>query len=42
VAASLKRRDPDGQPPFPTPDHIIKAEVLRDRGHKYEFEKLPE
>jgi cyclophilin family peptidyl-prolyl cis-trans isomerase len=24
------------------PDRIIKAEVLRDRGHAYEFEKLPE
>lgn len=42
VAASLKRRDPTGPPPFPTPDKILKAEVLRDRGHKYTFEKLPE
>jgi hypothetical protein len=24
------------------PDRIIKAEVLRDRGHAYEFDKLPE
>ena len=40
VAASLKRRDPDA--PVGTPDRIVKAEVLRDRGHEYEFEKLPE
>ena len=42
VAASLKRRNPELPPPLPTPDRIIKAEVLRDRGHAYEFEKLPE
>jgi len=36
-AAALKR----GQPPR-QPDKIIKAEVLRDRGHAYEFETLPE
>lgn len=44
VAASLKRRDPQLNPPHPTPDRIIKAEVLRDRGHDYstKFEKLPE
>jgi cyclophilin family peptidyl-prolyl cis-trans isomerase len=36
-AASLKR----GEPPR-SPDKIVKAEVLRDRGHGYEFEKLPE
>lgn len=41
VAASLKRRDPDSARP-PTPDKIISASVLRDRGHPYEFEKLPE
>ena len=41
VAASLKRRDP-GDRSAPKPDRIIKAEVLRDRGHEYEFEKLPE
>lgn len=41
VAASLKRRDPQERQP-PKPDRIIKAEVLRDRGHEYEFEKLPE
>lgn len=42
VAASLRRRDPEGQPPLPAPDRIIKAEVLRDRGHEYKFEKLRE
>ena len=41
VAASLKRRDP-GDPSGPAPDRIVKAEVLRDRGHEYNFEKLPE
>ncbi len=25
----------------PEPDRILKAEVLRDRGHGYEYEKLP-
>jgi cyclophilin family peptidyl-prolyl cis-trans isomerase len=42
VAASLTRRDPDGPPPSPTPDKILKATVERDRGHAYEFEQLPE
>jgi cyclophilin family peptidyl-prolyl cis-trans isomerase len=41
VAASLRRRDPDS-PSLPTPDKILKAEVLRDRGHEYKFEQLPE
>ena len=42
VAAAIKRRDPDA--PVGQPDKIIKAEVLRDRGHDYatKFEKLPE
>lgn len=40
VAASLRRRDPD-DPGAPTPDIIVKAEVLRDRGHDYSFQKLP-
>lgn len=40
VAASLKRRDPSA--PTGAPDKIVKAEVLRDRGHEYKFEKLPE
>ena len=39
VAASLKRRDPEA--PVGEPDKIIKAEVLRDRGHDYKFDKLP-
>lgn len=42
AASALKRRDPSSPGPKPTPDKIIKAEVLRDRGHAYEFEKLPE
>jgi cyclophilin family peptidyl-prolyl cis-trans isomerase len=44
VAASLRRRNPDPniRGPKPIPDKIVKAEVLRDRGHEYTFEKLPE
>ena len=41
AASALKRRDPNGRGPKPTPDKIVKAHVLRDRGHEYEFEKLP-
>jgi cyclophilin family peptidyl-prolyl cis-trans isomerase len=41
IAASLKRRDPDN-PARTGPDKILSAEVLRDRGHEYTFEKLPE
>lgn len=41
VLGKLQRIDPQAKGPFPTPDKIIKAEVLRDRGHAYEFEKLP-
>jgi cyclophilin family peptidyl-prolyl cis-trans isomerase len=37
VAASMKRGEP-----VSSPDKILKAEVLRDRGHAYEFEKFPE
>lgn len=40
VAAAIKRRDPD-DPTGPKPDKIVKAQVLRDRGHEYKFEKLP-
>ncbi len=40
VAASIKRRDPDN-PGRSGPDQILSAEVLRDRGHEYKFEKLP-
>lgn len=39
-AAALKRRAPS-RGYTPEPDKIISAEVLRDRGHSYEFEKLP-
>lgn len=42
VLGKLQRIDPaphvSGR--RPTPDKIIKAEVLRDRGHAYDFEKL--
>ncbi|HCK41607.1 MAG TPA: hypothetical protein DHW22_08230 [Planctomycetaceae bacterium] len=41
AAARLRRRDPSAAGPHPTPDKILKAEVLRDRGHDYEFVKLP-
>lgn len=40
VLGELQKRDPQGSNP-PAPDTIIKAEVLRDRGHEYKFEKLP-
>ena len=40
AAAALKRRDPDAPAPWPAPDKIVKAHVLRDRGHEYKFEKL--
>ena len=42
VLGKLQRIDPQAQGQFPEPDKIIKAEVLRDRGHAYDFEKLPE
>lgn len=42
VLGKIQRRNPQAQPPLPTPDKIIKAEVVRDRGHDYDFEKLPE
>lgn len=35
VVDKLQRRDPDKGPDLPEPDKIIKAEVLRDRGHEY-------
>jgi len=38
-AAALKRRDPQAGT---SSDKILSAEVLRDRGHAYEFEKIPE
>jgi cyclophilin family peptidyl-prolyl cis-trans isomerase len=42
VLADLQRRSPPHQQNPPEPDKIIKAEVLRDRGHDYHFDKLPE
>ena len=42
VLGDLTRRNPQDPPPHPTADRIIKAEVLRDRGHEYSFERLPE
>lgn len=39
VAASLKRRDPTAANP-PEADRILKASVLRDRGHGYEFDRI--
>lgn len=30
-----------GRGPLPDPDEIIEAQVIRDRGHEYTFEKLP-
>jgi cyclophilin family peptidyl-prolyl cis-trans isomerase len=42
VLGDLQGRSPKHQPNPPRADRIIKAEVLRDRGHDYQFEKLPE
>lgn len=39
VLAELQRVDPSDR--GAERDQIVKAEVLRDRGHAYEFEKLP-
>jgi len=41
VVNSLTRRDPQ-QPSQPDPDKIVKAEVLRDRGHEYVPTKVTE
>ena len=41
VLGELQRIDPE-KPGRATPDKIVSAEVLRDRGHEYSFEKLPE
>ena len=40
VLADLQRRSPQHQSRPPKADRILKAEVLRDRGHEYTFEKL--
>ncbi|WP_442483213.1 peptidylprolyl isomerase [Aeoliella sp. SH292] len=44
VLGKLQRIDPSAQGPFPKPDKIVKAEVIRDRGHAYDISKnkLPE
>jgi cyclophilin family peptidyl-prolyl cis-trans isomerase len=46
VLADLNRRQPSPDPQanatIAEPDRILKAEVLRDRGHDYAFERLPE
>jgi cyclophilin family peptidyl-prolyl cis-trans isomerase len=44
VLGDLQRRSTQHQSSPPRADRIIKAEVLRDRGHDYaaKFEKLPE
>lgn len=44
VLGELQRIQPDpreAEPPHPIPDKLIKAEVLRDRGHDYKFDELP-
>lgn len=41
VLGELQKIDPEKRGPL-QPDKIVKAEVLRDRGHEYKFEKLPE
>jgi cyclophilin family peptidyl-prolyl cis-trans isomerase len=41
VASSIRRRDPQSPNPAEA-DKILKAQVVRDRGHAYQFEKLPE
>ncbi len=35
VLPLIQRRDPDGTPPLPEPDKIVKAEVIRKRDHEY-------
>jgi cyclophilin family peptidyl-prolyl cis-trans isomerase len=42
VLGDLQRRSPQHASDPPKADRILKAEVLRDRGHEYAFEKLPE
>ena len=45
VLGEIQHRNPQPDPRqntnLPVPDKILKAEVLRDRGHAYEVEKLP-
>jgi cyclophilin family peptidyl-prolyl cis-trans isomerase len=42
VLGDLQRRSPQHEQNPPKPDRIIQAEVIRDRGHEYKFERLPE
>jgi cyclophilin family peptidyl-prolyl cis-trans isomerase len=42
VLGELQRINPMAEPPHPNPDKIIKAEVVRDRGHDYKFDQLPD
>lgn len=45
VLGDINRREATGDPQkdysLPKPDQILKAEVLRDRGQDYKFDKLP-
>lgn len=41
LLSEIQRIDPQ-EPSGAEPDKIVKAEVVRDRGHAYEFKKLPE
>src|SRR5690606_31908883 len=41
LLGDIQKIDPTAPGPYPEPDKILKATVLRDRGHEYEFEKLP-
>jgi cyclophilin family peptidyl-prolyl cis-trans isomerase len=40
VLGELQKRNPDAPSATP-PDRILTAEVVRDRGHEYKFDKLP-
>jgi cyclophilin family peptidyl-prolyl cis-trans isomerase len=42
VLGDLQRRSPEHQQEAPKADRIIKAEVIRDRGHEYKFDKVRE
>src|SRR3954453_15845186 len=42
VLGDLQRRSPMHESAPPKADRILKAEVIRDRGHEYKFEKLKE
>jgi cyclophilin family peptidyl-prolyl cis-trans isomerase len=42
VLGDLQHRSPQHQDNMPPADKILKAEVIRDRGHEYSFDKLPD